>query len=406
MEQTVTAKFSIIADDIAPLIEVAERYRDACNYVSEKIFELGSDEKLIEYSRIKVQKLFYRDVRDKFDMKSQMAISVTWTVSARYKTFCSQIRDSVNEHKRWEKRKADAEESGRPFREREPRIISWKAIEFRVPQCDQVAVRDWSMQSDGRISLNTLEKRFKAPYSDKGYEKYRGMHFGTGKLVIRKGRAYLYTSASIEVPDVSIERIAEDARVKAVDLGQRFNAVSYDGSDTEFHRGGELKNRRVHESELRRGIQKCNTKSAKRRIRRRSQRENRYVENEMHVLSKTLLADMKCGEVLVLEDLTGIRMTSTVKKGDRYYRYSWPYNSLRQKIEYKAKLKGVAVLFVPPQYTSITCPRCRNVAKYSRNRTVHEYLCTCCGYCGNDDRTAAINIRQRGLELLEKQRVS
>lgn len=106
------------------------------------------------------------------------------------KTFCSQIRDSVNEHKRWEKRKADAEESGRPFREREPRIISWKAIEFRVPQCDQVAIRDWSIQSDGRISLNTIDKRFKASYSDKGYEKYRGMRFGTGKLVIRKGRAY------------------------------------------------------------------------------------------------------------------------------------------------------------------------------------------------------------------------
>jgi transposase len=55
---------------------------------------------------------------------------------------------------------------------------------------------------------------------------------------------------------------------------------------------------------------------------------------------------------------------------------------------------------VDPRDTSRTCPSCGHVA--AKNRTVQErFLCVECGHAANADVNAAINIRERGLKLLE-----
>ena len=61
------------------------------------------------------------------------------------------------------------------------------------PQCDQVRGRDWSIDIDkGIVSLNTLEKRIKVPFSSKGFEKYinkdavleeQSLSLKTGRLI-------------------------------------------------------------------------------------------------------------------------------------------------------------------------------------------------------------------------------
>ena len=49
-----------------------------------------------------------------------------------------------------------------------------------------------------------------------------------------------------------------------------------------------------------------------------------------------------------------------------------------------------------PDYTSQVCPECSNLDKANRNGK--SFLCTCCGYKGDADHTAGINIKARYLD--------
>ena len=85
---------------------------------------------------------------------------------------------------------------------------------------------------------------------------------------------------------------------------------------------------------------------------------------------------------------------------DRYVQVSWAFYQLRQMIEYKAKKAGHSVIVVDPRYTSQTCPKCGTVRKANRDKRLHEYHCSNCGYRSNDDRVAAMNIQRLGYQSL------
>ena len=106
MKQAVTAQYRICIEDKAPLIKMAEAYRDACNYVSEYVFSKGRDH--IPSLRNLHDEL-YRHLRTEFSLKSQMAQSVMRTVLARYSALFTQIRDSEKEAERWDKREKELE---------------------------------------------------------------------------------------------------------------------------------------------------------------------------------------------------------------------------------------------------------------------------------------------------------
>jgi len=44
----------------------------------------------------------------------------------------------------------------------------------------------------------------------------------------------------------------------------------------------------------------------------------------------------------------------------------WNFKELASFIEYKAALAGVPVIYVDPQETSKTCPKCGNASRYNR----------------------------------------
>ena len=51
-------------------------------------------------------------------------------------------------------------------------------------------------------------------------------------------------------------------------------------------------------------------------------------------------------------------------------------------------------------FTSMTCPKCGHAEKGNRNKKTHNFRCKNCGYRSNDDRVAAMNLYQKGVELL------
>ena len=94
-------------------------------------------------------------------------------------------------------------------------------------------------------------------------------------------------------------------------------------------------------------------------------------------------------DVIGLENLNGIRKRTKVRKKQRHDFESWVYRKLQFMIEYKAKERGILVVYVDPKHTSITCPRCYHVNKANRNGKL--FQCKACGYTLNADLVGARN---------------
>ena len=142
-----------------------------------------------------------------------------------------------------------------------------------------------------------------------------------------------------------------------------------------------MKRKRAHYKELRKELQFRRTRSARRRIRSLGQRENRWMGDVNHCLSKALVSHYPAGTLFVLEDLTGIRSaTERVRLKDRYVSVSWAYYDLEQKLKYKAGRAGSHVINTDPAYTSQTCPVCGHAERKNRNHEQHLFRCCKCGY--------------------------
>ena len=363
---TITAKVRIYPSSEAGLLlrETMSVYTDACNFVSDYIFTTH------ELNRIALHKALYRKLRARFNLGAQMAQSVLITVSARYKTILT------NEKK-------------------------WIKPSFSKMQCDFVRGRDYSFTKD-LISLKTLTGRIKVSWRKKDLDRYPLGKLGTARLLIANGKYFLHIPVTIEAEEPSADDISN---VVGIDRGINFTAVSYDSAGrTEFYNGRTIKQKRAQYARTRKELQKCGTPSSRRRLKAIGNRENRWMRDVNHCISKALVSSAKPHTLFVLEDLSGIRnATEKVRTKDRYVSVSWSFNDLGAKLQYKAELSGCKVMFVPPEYTSQDCPICGHRDKTNRDKKMHRFTCKCCGYQSNDDRVGAMNIRLRGIDELNKQ---
>src|SRR5262249_19428200 len=135
-----------------------------------------------------------------------------------------------------------------------------------------------------------------------------------------------------------------------VDLGRRRVAVD---SDARPYEATEVNRLRAHSPKVRRSLQAKGTKEAKRLLKRLSGREQRHMRAMNHRISKQLVAKAETTQrQIALEDLTGIRERTRVRRQHRYGHHSWAFYQLRQFIAYKAEAAGVPLVLVNPAYTS------------------------------------------------------
>lgn len=362
---TVTAKVQIYLgeQERKQVLATGCLYRMACNEVSKYLFDSGC------MNFYEVNGALYHSLREKYGLKSQMSQSVIKTVIAKYRTV------KCNGHGK-------------------------RLIEFKANRYDLVHGRDWSF-TNGRVSINTVKGRVKVPFATQGMEKYLDApdcKYGTATIVVhRDGKAFLHVPVTLEV-----EKVDSPSTVVGIDRGIRKLAVAYDGKKTTMYSGNAVKNRRAHFSRLRKELQQRQTPSARRRLKAIGNRENSWMRDVNHCVSKALVESNPGGTLFVLEDLKGIRgATERVRVKDRYVSVSWAYYDLEQKLTYKAALAGQKVVKVDPKYTSQRCPVCGCVDKHSRDKSNHVYKCSHCGYQSNDDRIAAMNLYQLGLEYLK-----
>lgn len=365
---TTTIKLRLILNESERklLIAVAAQYTAACNYVSDCVYRNK------QYNFRRLHDALYCTLRSEFGLKSQMSQSVIKTVLAKYKSV------KPNGHER-------------------------TVVRFNAMQCDLVWNRDWSVVADG-LSVNTLDKRIRVGYFTEGNSfgemiadsRYK---FGTARLVFDKAKhcfLHIPVTQHINAPernDISV--------VVGIDRGIRKIAVAYDGMKTVTYSGKSVKYRHAKYAAVRKSLQQRGTPSARRRLKRIGHRENGWMRDLNHCISKALVAAHPFGTLFVLEDLEGIRgATERVKAKDRYVSVSWSYYDLELKLLYKAALAGQRVVKVDPSYTSQRCPACGKIDSHSRNKQKHSYCCTGCGYRSDDDRIGAMNLYQLGLEYL------
>ena len=372
MEQmTVTAKIQISVDTDSKVLldETMSVYSDACNFVSDYVFHTH------DLKQFSLNKVLYSTLREKFGLKSQMAQSVFKTVIARYKTILENQKD-------------------------------WIKPSFKKPQYDLVWNRDYSLNQD-KFSVGTLDGRIKVDYSNKGMEKYFNKsiyRFGTAKVVYKHNKFFLHIAVSFDIDEVSNSDICN---VVGHDRGIRFITTSYNSKgQTSFISGNVIKQKRSHYKLLRKQLQQVGTSSSRRRLKAIGQRENRWMQDVNHCVSKALVEQNPKGTLHVIEDLSNIRnATEKVRVKDRYVTVSWSYYDLEQKLIYKAQRLGQKVIKVDAHYTSQTCPKCGHIEKNNRDKKNHIFCCCNCGYKSNDDRIGAMNLYHKGIEYLVESQV-
>jgi len=362
-----------------------EQYRQACNFISNFIFEHG-----FPMNQLKIQKAIYHDIREQFGLKSMMAQSAIRSVIARYKTVREQLRqnpykfyDIVNGEKKYYKTVRDLEWLQKP-------------LNFRRPQVDLVRDRDWSKLKDGSLSLNTLDGRVLTVPTCHGFDRYFDgtWKLGGAKLLRGKDCWTLHIGATKQLDELETKDVQH---VVGIDRGIRFLAVTHDErGKCGFISGKEIMCKRMKFAETRERLQKKHTWSAKRALKRLAGRENRWMTDINHQLSKTLVQRYGSNTLFVLEDLAGVsfedrNLSRRTKDGKRQLR-SWAFYQLEQFLGYKAHLAGNAVVKVAAEYTSQRCPKCGGIHKEYRHHDTHEYICKNCGYRANDDLTGARNI--------------
>lgn len=366
MQMTVTAKIQLVvsAENCELLDSTANAYRNACNFVSEYIFRTHN---LKQFS---LNKELYYEIREKFGLGSQMTQSVLKTVISRYKT----IR--TNQHE-------------------------WIQPKFKVPQFDLVWNRDYSL-SQNYFSVNTLNGRLKLLYYAKGMEKYfdkETYRFGTATLVFKHKRYFLHIPVTFEVNECCDSDICN---VVGIDRGINFVVATYDSKhQSGFVSGKVIKQKRGHYKNLRKQLQQVGTPSSRRRLKAIGQRENRWMQDVNHCVSKALVESNPKHTLFVLEDLSGVRSaTEKIRVKDRYVSVSWSFYDLEQKLIYKAMQHQDKVIKVNPAYTSQCCPVCGHTEKANRNKKIHLFCCQNCGYKSNDDRIGAMNLYRMGIDYL------
>lgn len=320
----------------------------ACNYVSEVAWNTRT------FGQFALQKLCYADVRA-LGIPANIAIRVFAKVADGYK-LDKRTKRIFKPHGAF------------PFNDR---LVSYK-LDKRI------------------VSISTMDGRQKIPFiaSEHAAKLLEGLR-GECDLVYRKGEFYLFQCCDVDEPPVD-----DPDDFLGVDLGVTNIAVTSEGT---IFQSNMVKNVRFRHRRLRSKLQRKGTKSARRRLRKLSGKEQRFAKDVNHQISKQIVATAKdTAKGIALEDLKGIRKRVTARKPQRATLHSWSFHQLRTFIEYKSKLLGVKVIAVDPRNTSRQCSCCGCIDKRNRpNQST--FLCVSCGFSGLADHIAARNIASRAL---------
>ncbi|WP_406329306.1 RNA-guided endonuclease InsQ/TnpB family protein [Streptomyces sp. NBC_00203] len=347
---------------------------EAATWVSEVAFERG------EFKNFALRKRVYGEVKSRWGLGAQAAQHVIKKTCDAYTTLRANLK---------------AGNLGRPGSNRYRRATE-KPIMFRPQGAQPYDDRMLSWQiPDRTVSIWTPGGRVKNVAFTASPEQLAALALyrkGESDLLERDGMWFL--SATCEVPEAPLDTDPVD--FLGIDLGIVNIATTSDG---EILAGRALNRIRARERTLRAKLQKKNTPSAKRRLKKRRRKEARRAKDINHKIAKHVVAEAeRTGRGIALEDLTGIRERVRLRKPQRATHSSWSFAQLGSFIAYKARKAGVPVVHVDPAYTSRTCAECGHIDRANRVSQAW-FACRNCGFVDHADRNSSRNIRARAWQL-------
>ena len=244
---------------------------------------------------------------------------------------------------------------------------------------------------EGIIKLSTPSGRLELEfYPAKHHGKFRNWKVGQAWLVKNPKGVFLHVVFSREV------EVGEPKAVVGVDLNENNVTISLPNGEfiqiitheREIRTGYFLKRRRI-QKKLKTG------KKRKELLEKYGMRERNRINDLYHKLATKIVELAEKYGGIALEDLTEIRNTIRYSAQLNGRLHRWSFRKLQSIIEYKAKLKGVSVVFVNPAHTSSLCPICGG--KLSPNG--YRVLKCECGFEADRDVVGSWNIRLKALKM-------
>jgi len=242
---------------------------------------------------------------------------------------------------------------------------------------DKSAVNIWSV--GGRLHI---------PYSaGKHQAELLQYQRGESDLVYSQSTKEFFLLATCDIPDPDQCQTNE---ALGIDMGVTNIAVTSDG---DIFSSETIEYTRKRYAKLRKALQHCGSKSAKRHLKKMAGRQQRFQKDINHKISKRLVTQAKdTNRSIKVENLTDIRARTTVRGSDNRAKHSnWAFAQLQYFLAYKARMKGVKLEQVDPRHTSQRCFECGHIERANR-KTQETFLCCKCGHAAHADVNAAKNI--------------
>lgn len=357
MELTLQLKLLPTDEQATALRAVMARFNEACTWLAAQAFAKQISNKLT------LQRLYYHELRTRFDLPSQMAVRCLARVAGTYrrdKSLCPTFRP----------------DAALPY---DQRIMRFDGL-------DHVSLATLH----GRVLVSFLI----GPYYRQRFDAHepRQCH-----LIVREDGEW-FLLVVVQVPDGTPFPPTD---FLGVDLGVINLAMTSDGIP---YSGEAVDVCRTRYARYRQRLQRAATvaqmdgkrpKNIRRALKRTARREARFRRDVNHCISTKLVAAATGNaEGIALEDLKDIRTRTRFRKPQRAQMTGWAFAQLRFFVEYKARVSGVPVVLVDPKHTSQECSHCGHIARANRQSQAR-FSCKQCGYTTNADYNAAVNIRSR-----------
>ena len=322
----------------------------------------GAAFKLQSANKVKLQHLYYKDLRQNFSLSAQMAIRCVAQVCEAFS------RD----------------------RSKKPVFRKYASISY-----DQ---RLMSFKGADRVSLLTLVGRIIVPFVMGKYQAER-FHLKHGQCdLVRRTDGKWFLLVTVDLPDTTPTPTTDFPGVDfgVVNLATDSTGETFSGEDVEKTRKKyDARRQTLQIAAAKRKQRGHRPKSIRRKLKSAGQKEQRFRKDTNHVISKKLVEKAKdTNSGIAVEDLKGIRDRARFRKTQRAKMSGWSFAQLRAFVEYKAQIAGVPTVAVDPRHTSQMCSSCGHVAKANR-KSQSEFECRHCGFALNADFNAALNIKAR-----------
>jgi IS605 OrfB family transposase len=236
-------------------------------------------------------------------------------------------------------------------------------------------------------------------YNRKWFEKFRGWSYGDLLMKLENGVVKLYVTMRkrVKLADASENAIAVDLNFEEVVVG---DGIVECRIRTPLRRIMHIKRNHIEKTQKKYPKKWLVVKGIRKAISKWWRRISRITDDFVKQTSKKIIRIAKSlgYDTIILEDLNGLKSNQAKMKKLWRERFTFfVYRKLQNWIEWQAMKEGLAVVYVKPEGTSITCPECGSKLIPHARRVME---CKNCGIKLDRDSVAVRNLVSRWLSIL------